>query len=169
MAELAVKNDPTGVRGVYLHSIANVVGTVAEQTFMSVMNPASSGRFMTLGTVAISSANTSPTTETTPLRGWRIGAASGGSLVAASSVAKFSSLYPNSTAEVRVGNPTITKVDALFNSPPLVDNRSSVVHTVEIPPGATFLLRPGEGIALNITADVVSRSWNLTIVWVELH
>lgn len=169
MAELAVKSDPTGARGVYLHSIAEIQGTVADQVFMTVMNPASSGRTMTLGTVAVSYSNTNPSTEPAPLRGWRISASTGGSLVAPANIAKFITSTPDATAEVRVTNPTPTYVVPLFNSPSPIDNRSSNVHTVEIPPGATFLMRPGEGIAIRKEADVTSVFWNITVVWVEFH
>ncbi|QIA28795.1 hypothetical protein [Streptomyces phage JXY1] len=101
MAEQIVKLDSTTPRGVYLHSIAAVPGTVAEQTFITLMNPVGSGRVMTLGTIALSYSNTSPATVVDPVRGWRISAHSGGSLVAASGIGKFSTTMPNATAEVR--------------------------------------------------------------------
>ena len=167
MAEQIVKLESTTPRGVYLHSIAAVPGMVAEQTFITLMNPVGSGRVMTLGTIALSYSNTSPATVVDPVRGWRISAHSGGSLVAASGIGKFSTTMPNATAEVRVDNPTITKVYPVFNSPPPIDNRSSNVHTVEIPPGATFLMRPGEGIAINKLSGTTSATWNITIVWAE--
>lgn len=168
MAEQSIRLEAPRPRGVYLHSIAEVPGTVADQTFITLMNPANSGRSMTLGTVALSYSNTSPATEPAPMRGWRISAASGGTLIAAADIAKFNTLSPNSVAEVRVGAPTATFVYPVFNSPPPIDNRSSNVHTVDIPPGATFLMRPGEGIALRKEAGTTSAMWNITIVWAEL-
>lgn len=167
MAELRVANDPTGIRGVYLHSEAEIQGTVADHNFMTLMNPSNSGRNMMLSTIAISYSNTNPATEPAPMRGWRITASSGGTLQDVADLAKFSSLMPNATAEVRVNPTSVTYDVPLFNSPAPIDNRSSNVHTVEIPPGATFLLRPGEGIGLRKEADVISAFWNLTIVWAE--
>lgn len=169
MAELRTASDPTGISGVYLHSEAEIQGTVADHHFMTLMNPAGSGRNLALSTVAISYSNTNPSTEPAPMRGWRISAASGGTLQAASDKAKFSSLMPNAFAEVRVNPTSVTYVVPLFNSPAPIDNRSSNVHTVDIPPGATFLIRPGEGIGLRKEADVISAFWNLTIVWAEFY
>lgn len=169
MAESLVKIETPRPRGVYLHSISGVQGTVADQTFITLMNPVGSGRNMTLGTVAISYSNTSPATEPSPMRGWRISASTGGTLIAPANIAKFNTLSPNAVGEVRIGNPTATFVYPIFNSPPPIDNRSSNVHTVDIPPGATFLMRPGEGIALRKTVGVTSAFWNLTVVWAELQ
>ena len=167
MAEQVTRLEAATPRGVYLHSIAAVPGTAAEQTFITLMNPAGSGRNITLGTVAISYSNSATASSLDPLRGWRISAASGGTLIAANALGKFNTLYPDPFGEVRVGNPTITKVYPVLNSPPPIDNKSSEVHTVEIPPGATFLMRPGEGIALNKLTGSTTSAWNITIVWAE--
>lgn len=169
MAEQLIKVETPRPRGVYLHSIAGVQGTVADQTFITLMNPASNTRNMTLGTVAISYSNTMPATEPAPIRGWRISASTGGTLINQADIGKFSTLMPNAVGQVRIGNPTATFVQPLFNSPAPIDNRSSNVHTVEIPPGAMFLMRPGEGMAIRKTVGVTSAFWNITIVWAELQ
>lgn len=169
MAELTVRNEPTGIRGIYLHSEAEIQGTVADHNFMTLMNPLNSGRNMALSTVAISYSNTNPSVEPAPMRGWRISAASGGTLQTVSDMVKFSSLMPDATAEVRVEPTSVTYVAPVFNSPAPIDNRSSNVHTVDIPPGATFLLRPGEGFGLRKEAGVTSAFWNLTVVWAEYY
>lgn len=158
------------ITGVYLHSIANVSGTVASQNFITLFNPVGSGKSLSLGTVAISSTNTTPSTETSPLRGWRTSSApTGGTLIAASSMARFNTLQADPVGVIRVDNPAATLDAALFSSPPLVDHRSSIVHTVDIPPGAgPFLFRPGEGLVINKPVDVISTSWNITVVWAEI-
>lgn len=158
------------IKGVYLHSIANVPGTLAPQTFITIYNPIGSGKSLSLGTVAISSSNTMPSTETSPLRGYRISVApTGGTLVAASTVQRFNTTQPNPVAEVRIDNPTVTLGGAVFSSPPLLDNRSSNVHTVDIPPGAgPFLMLPGEGLAIHKVAGTTSTVWNITPVWAEI-
>lgn len=158
------------VRGVYLHSLAAVPGTVASNTFITLFNPVGSGRTLSFGTVAISSTNTSPSTEVTPLRGHRISTApTGGTLIAASALARFDTTQVNPTGALRVDNPTVALGAGLFNVPPLLDNRSSDVHNVDIPPGAgPFLFRPGEGIAINKAVGVTSTTWNITLVWAEL-
>lgn len=158
------------IRGVYLHSLAAIPGTVASNTFITLFNPVGSGRTLSFGTVATSSTNTSPSTETTPLRGHRISAApTGGTLISAASIARFNTTQPDPTGIVRVGNPTVTLGSGLFNVPPLIDNRSSNVHNIDIPAGAgPFIFRPGEGLALNEAAGVTSTAWNITLVWAEL-
>lgn len=167
MANQIVSLEAPRPQGIYLHSIAEVQGTVEPQTFMTVFNPVGSGRNLALATVAISYSNTNPATEPAPMRGWRISAASGGTLIAAADIAKFNTLASNSVAQVRVGNPTATLVQPVFNSPAPIDNRSSNVHSVDIPAGATFLIRPGEGLAIHKEAGITSAFWNVTTVWAE--
>jgi hypothetical protein len=167
MANQVVTLEAPKPQGVYLHSIAGVQGTVAPQTFITLFNPVGSGKNITLATAAISYSNTMPATDPAPLRGWRISAASGGTLIAAASIAKFNTLYPNSVAQVRIADPAVTLTQALFNSPAPIDNRSSSVHTVDVPAGAAFIMRPGEGIALRRETGVTSTFWNITLVWAE--
>lgn len=158
------------IRGVYLHSIANQPGTVASNTYMTLFNPVGSGRTLTYGTVATSATNTGPSTDIAPLRGYRISAApTGGTLIAASALGRFNTSQPDPTGVIRIGNPTATFGTPLFNVPPLLDNRSSNVHTTDIPPGAgPFVFRPGEGLAINVSAGNTSMAWNITLVWAEL-
>lgn len=167
MAGQIIRIEAPVPQGVYLHSIAGVQGIVAAQTFMSVFNPVGSGRNLALSTAAISYSNTNPSTEPSPVRGWRISAASGGTLIPAADVARFNTLSSNPVAQVRITNPTVTLGTALFNSPAPIDNRSSGVHTVEVPPPGTFLMRPGEGIALRKNVGITSAFWNITMVWAE--
>lgn len=167
MANQVVTLEAPKPQGVYLHSIAEVQGTVEPQTFMTLFNPVGSGRNITLATAALSYSNTMPATEPAPLRGWRISAASGGVLIPAADIAKFNTLASNSVAQVRITNPTATLTQAVFNSPAPIDNRSSNVHTVDVPAGAAFLMRPGEGIAIHKEAGTTSAFWNITLVWAE--
>lgn len=158
------------IDGVYIHSIAAVPGTVALQNFITLYNPIGSGRMLSLGEVAISFANTATAGSLDPIRGHRISVApTGGVLVATSAIAKFSSAQPDPVGVVRTGNPTVTLGTPVFNSPPPIDNKSSDVHNVEVPPGAgPFLMAPGEGLAISKATGAVSVAWNITIVWAEL-
>ena len=167
MASQTVRLEASRPQGVYLHSIAEVQGTVEPQTFMTLFNPVGSGRVLALSTVALSYTNVNPATEPAPMRGWRISATTGGTLIAAADMARFDNLQSNPVGQVRVSNPTPTLTQALFNSPAPIDNRSSAVHNVDIPAGAQFLIRPGEGLAIHKEAGIVSASWNVTMVWAE--
>lgn len=169
MAENVIRIESPIIRGVYLHSIANVPGTVATQNFMSIFNPVGSGVTMTLAAAAFSYTNINPATDTTPLRGYRCSAASGGTLITASQIQRFNTLQPDPKIEVRVGNPTTTNAPfGLFNSPPPIDNRSSNVHELAIPPTQPFVCREGEGIVITKLSGVTSADWNITLVWAEL-
>lgn len=158
------------IKGVYIHSIANVVGTVEPQTFVTLFNPVGSGKTFGLGSVAISYSNTMPSTNTVPMRGHRISAApTGGTLIAAADIQRFNTMQVNPAGIVRVDNPTVTLGGAVFNSPAPIDNRSSNVHTVEVPPNSgPFIMLPGEGIAIHKASGVTSAVWNVTIVWGEI-
>lgn len=166
----AVATVNPAIKGTYLHSIANVPGTVASQTFITLFNPVGSGKVLSLGTVAFSYSNTTPATETNPVRGYRISAApTGGTLISAANLQRFNTTQPNPVGIVRVDNPTVTLGGALFNSPAPLDNRSSNVHNVDIPPGAgPFVMLPGEGLAINKLAGTTSATWNITLVWAEI-
>lgn len=159
------------IRGSYDFSIANVTGVVAANNYVSLFNPVGSGRVISFGGGFVSSTSAGATSETAPMRGLRITAASAGTLVPASDIAKFSSASPNATAEVRTGNPTVTLGAAIFNSPPTISGSvgSTVVHQIAVPPGAgPFTFAPGEGVVLRTEAGDADQRWNLSLVWVEL-
>lgn len=158
------------IKGVYIHSIAAVPGTVALQNFITLYNPVGSGKTLSLGTVALSYANTTPGTSVNPMRGYRIAAApTGGTLVAAANIERFNTAQVNPVGVVRIDNPTVTLGNPVFNSPAPLDNKSSGVHTVEIPPGAgPFVMAPGQGLAISKATGDTTVTWNITLVWAEI-
>lgn len=158
------------IKGVYLHSLAAVAGTTALQNFITLFNPIGSGKTLSLGTVAISYTNTATASSLDPVRGHRISAApTGGTLVAATNIERFNTTQVDPVGVVRVGNPTAVLGNAVFNSPAPIDNKSSDVHTVEIPPGSgPFVMAPGQGLAISKASGAVSVTWNITLVWAEI-
>lgn len=160
------------IDGVYIASLANVPGTVASNTFLTVFNPVGSGKQVILGGVFVSTTAAAATSATAPLRTHRIAAApTGGSVVAASDILKFDTTTPDPVSVVRIGNPTVTLGAAASNTPPPVTTGAGggqFVHQIEPPPGTTVLIRPGEGFALNVIAGDTAQRWNISAAWVEV-
>jgi hypothetical protein len=158
------------ITGVYVFSADEIPGVAAANNYLSVFNPVGSGKNLYLGGVFISAVTAGGTTVTAPMRGFRTTTATGGVLQATSATAKFITAYPDSVAEVRTGNPTVTLGASLFNSPPPLSSgvNSTPVHQVPIPPNsAPFALAPGEGIVLREATGDTDLRWNLSIAWAE--
>lgn len=151
----------------YDASFAAIPGVAAANNYVSLFNPVGSGKIMLPTGFFISSTCVTPLDLTDPMRVLRITASSGGNLVATADVAKFSTAHPNHTAELRTGNPTVTLGAAIINSPQPIDKRSSNVHQIDLPPGASFVCRPGEGLVLRTEAGNTGVFWNVSLVWVE--
>jgi hypothetical protein len=156
-----------------LYSQAEQSGVVAANNFISLFNPVGSGKLITLGGVFISSYAVGDIDATVQsMRGFRVTAASAGTPVAANTICSFDTAKPDTSMEVRVGNPTVTLGDAIFNSPPFIGAvKSSLpfVHQVPVPAGGgPFLFRPGEGMVLRTAAGDVDTRWNLSVAWTEM-
>lgn len=155
---------------VYDYSIAIQPGVVGPNNFMSLFNPTGSGVALSVGAVFISNGAVNATSSIDPMRGFRISAASGGTLVPTTEIAKFITYHPDPAAEVRTANPTVTLGPALFNSPPVITTGTggSDVHDVLVPPGSgPFLLLPGEGLVVRTAAGDLDQRWNISMVWGE--
>jgi hypothetical protein len=157
----------------YVYSINDVPGVAAANNFLSVFNPLTSGKtviFYLSNTVAWAGA---ATTATVSMRVLRTTAASGGSLVTASAVAKFVSASPSASAEVRTGNPTATlaSVNDLLGTPPAITSAGAGVSASAVsstPGGASFVCVPGEGIVWRTASGDVDQLWNFQVVWAEV-
>lgn len=161
---------PSGIN-FYNHQIQDVPGVVAATNFLSVFNPAASGKTLTFYTIAILPWATAATSATTSMLVTRTTAASAGTLVAASTVGKFETQSPNSVTEVRIANPTVTKVGLpLVAIPPAITAAAQGISntaTITPPPGATYDCLPGEGLVFSCALGTVSQLWNLGLVWSE--
>jgi hypothetical protein len=160
------------IKGSYVFSLANVAGTVASNNIATLFNPVGSGKIIVVGGAFISTAAGAASSSTVPLRGMRITAHSAGTLQANSTYAKFDSTIPNSIAEVRTGNPTITAGSFLWNTPPAVTSGmggGQFVHIVTAP-GATGILnlREGEGICAQVASGTTAQVWNISYAWAEI-
>lgn len=164
--------NPT-LTGVYVYSIANQPGVAAANNFISLFNPSGSGRIVSLAGIFISSYSVGQATATEPLRGWRISAASGGTLATNSTdVTKFLTTSRDPIPEIRISNPTVTLLAPFFNSPPPIGTGAGTafVHSVEAPPGAgPFTLLPGQGVVVRTASGDVDQTFNISLAWGELN
>lgn len=160
------------IKGVYVWSGANFAGVAAANNFATLFNPVGSGKLISFGGAFVSMVTSAAASATAPMRGVRITAHSGGSLIASSAFGKFDSTYPNSIAEIRTGNPTITAGSFLWNTPPAVTTGAGggqFIHTVNVPPGVgPFLLREGEGVCVQTAAGDTDQVWNISFAWAEI-
>lgn len=170
ISQYAVPNP--AITGTYVFSIPSLAGAVGANTFVTLFNPVGSGKNVSFAAAFISTAASAAAGSTVPMRGYRIAAApTGGTVQAASAIAKFNSASADSVAEIRTANPTVTLGAALWNTPPAITSGAGggqFVHEVDTPAGSPpFLLVPGEGIAINTSAGDADQVWNITIVWTE--
>lgn len=160
------------IEGAYTASIANVAGTAASNTFITIFNPVGSGKTVVVGAVFVSTVAAAGTSATQPTRIHRINAApTGGVTMAASDIFKLNTANPDPVSVIRTGNPTVTLLAAGSNTPPPVTTGAGggqFVHEIEVPVGPPFLLAPGEGIALNNSSGDTAQRWNFTIAWAEI-
>jgi len=159
--------------GAYVYSQAEVAGVVAANNFMTLTNPAGSGKIIVFAGAFISSFIVGDTGATiTSMRGYRASVVSGGTLQPASAIGKFQTSQPNPVGEIRTGSVTATLGTALFNSPPYIGaakSSSPFVHQVPIPPqGGLFTLMEGESMVLRTEVGDVDTRWNLSLAWGEI-
>lgn len=153
----------------YVFSMDKVQNQAGAYNYISLFNPAGSGKVVVISGIFLSTTLLTSSSITDSLRGWRTTAASGGTLQAASAIGKGQSQFPNASAQVRTGNPTVTLGAALFNSPSPIQDKAAPVHDVGVGSLASpFTLVPGEGIVLRSQAGIgVGATWNMSIVWAE--
>lgn len=157
------------IAGTYVFSAGNIAGIAAANNFMSLFNPLGSGKTLFFGAAYVSSNAVAGSTNAEPMNGFRITAASAGTLQAASAIGKFQSSMPTPSAEIRTGNPTVTTDAQLFNVPAPVGNQITVpAYAVTVPAVAPpFILAEGEGIVLRALGGDTDQRWNLSFVWSE--
>jgi len=179
MAEMHVAIDgPVGtyatadpnLSGVYLYSIIDVPGSAALQNFYALYNPVNSGKTVIALGVTIESYDISTVMGAPSMRVFRTSSApTGGTLISGGSINKFSTEFPNSVAQVFTGAFTATSVgSALIGFAPDEGAGSASPHSAGTTPGASFILRQGEGVFFQQPATGSSNQlWNIQMVWGE--
>lgn len=156
---------------VYQHALSDIPGVVAANNFMTVYNPPGSGKVMFALQLNVSSYSVGATSVANSLEAFRITSApTGGTLVAASSVARFNTLHPDPASVVRIGNPSATPSgELLVGFPPIISvgTGESASSSFSPPGGASFFSLPGQGLVFRTEAGDVDQRWNIDFVWGE--
>lgn len=156
--------------GLYVFSLQRQDSLVAGKNFITILNPAGSGKILTLGGFFVSYMAT-VASPAYPMRGYRTtDQPSGGTLHVASEICKLDTQLPDSVAVIRSGNPSAALGPAFFNSPVgTVKDTVSGVHDVDAPTGFNpFVIRPGEAVVLREDVGAVGHLWNVSILWREV-
>jgi len=154
----------------YFHALIDAPGVVAANTFLSVLNPIGSGKTISFFSVAPDSYATGSSPTANSLVVDRITAASGGTQVTAANINKLITVQANSIAEVRTGNPTVTKSGiSLYSWPPPIASGIGSVSSAysSVPPGQGFFCLPGQGIAFSTAAGNTNQVWSIKVTWAE--
>lgn len=158
----------------YVFSLQRQDSTVAAKNFISLFNPAASGKIVTVGAFFVSYMATNPS-PAYPMRGYRISTLpSGGTSHSESEMCRFDTQRFAPSTLVRSNNPTVgTLGAALFNVAPGItpgQQVSSHIEQVDAPFGFNpFVLYPGEGVVMRQDVGAVGHLWNLSVVWRELR
>lgn len=147
-------------------------GVVAANTFISLLNPAGSGKVMLVirGDVDAYAVGSSQTANS--MHALSITAASGGTLLAASSVFRLRSDWPDSAVEVRHSNPSVTAPTGLpvsYWPPPITSGTGGNISRNVVTPiagGVPFF--PGEGLSFRTSAGNTNQRWNFSFIWAEV-
>lgn len=156
----------------YTTAIQDVPGVAAANNFLSVLNPVGSGKLITFYGVFVLPWASGAATVAVSMNLFRISAASAGTQITAANIDKFYTGSPNSVADVRISNPTLTTVgNAVGGFPPAITAAADGVTaapSVAGPSGASFLCAPGEGLALRTASGATTQLWNLGFIWSEV-
>lgn len=163
----------THATALYVFSLERQDSTAAAKNFLTLYNPSTSGKAMTVGAFFLSYMTTVPA-PLYPMRGFRVtGEPTGGTLHAESEICRFDNQRFAPAAVIRSNNPSATLGPALFNVAPGLQqgqNQSSLVEQVDAPQGFNpFVLYPGEGVVIRQGAGSVGHLWNMSILWRELR
>ena len=161
------------ITGAYVASLTDAPGVVAANNFMTINNPSGNTKTIVLLGLFVSTYVASGASATrNSLQGMLANTISGGTVMAASAIAKFSSAAPAATAEIRTGNPTVTTAANIFNSPPAINTSTAqYVHSVGSGAslaGGTVTLLPNEGFVIRTAVGNTAQTWNISLLWGEI-
>lgn len=154
----------------YFYSLIDAVGVVAANNFISLFNPSNSGKTMSFFAIAIDSFAAGASNTAVSLKVDRITAASAGTVITAANINKLITIETDSIADVRVGNPTVTKVGSSLYSwpPPLATGTGAGSVVISTPPPSEgFICLPGQGIVLSTSSGNTNQVWSMKLTWAE--
>lgn len=163
----------TTKRYTYLYTISDVPGVAGPWNFLSVFNPAGSGVTHIALSVLVASYADGGTSATQSMTGWRTTAHSGGSLVSPPTVSRHQTNFEDPVSEVRVSGPVtvpaVGVIPVVSAFPPVIASGQGASNTISTtPPGVTFIVLPGEGLAFGTVSGDTNQFWSITYVWQEI-
>ena len=153
----------------YLYSINDVPGVALANNFLSLFNPSGSGKVLSGLQLIVSTYSGSLTASPNSLLAKRITSATVGTLIAASTIARFRTASPDPVAQVRIANPTVGGVGLAHSAsaPVISTGAGQSSSAIQPPPGASFLYAPGEGAVITTASGDLDQVWNISILWSE--
>jgi hypothetical protein len=159
----------------YSYAMIDVPGVIAANNFLSIFNPANSGKVHIPLEIGMTSYSIAMVQVPNSLAAYRTTAASGGSLVAAANILKFQTTMVDAASQVRIGNPTVTTLSStplVFKSPVVAGagggNNGTVTVEALVRNRLGVALLPGEGIVFATAVGLVNELWNIGYAWGEL-
>ncbi len=155
----------------YYYALINAPGVAAANNFLTLLNPAGSGRVIRLISVLVENVASVAQSVTVPMVMSRCSAVSGGATVTnTTSVCKGSLTDAVSVAELRINNPTATLgANAFTTAPNAINNVSGAgaYSVLRTPVGGLLYLRPGEGVIWRTASGSTAQFWNICPSWGE--
>lgn len=146
-------------------------GQGAAHRFCSVFNPSGSGMEVLIGEACVIPYASTSASSDTPFLLSRITTATGGTLQAASVINKCMTTYPDSVAEVRTVNPTVTAGARIFSFSPPSQGLTAVAFAPAqqiFHPMDHIHLMPGEGVSfLQEAGGDTDHKYNAYLYWME--
>lgn len=155
----------------YTFNLPDQTGVVAANNFFSLFNPITNTKNITIYRATVTPWTSAASNTFVSMQALRITAASGGTVVAPSTISKFNTSQPDSIADIRTANPTVTTTGiTLFSAaPPLSAGAQGATAQLvtDIPSGSTFVLQPGQGVVATTASGNTGQKWNFSITWLE--
>lgn len=157
----------------YNWSASDVPGVVAANNFVSLFNPVASGKTAVAYFLDVDNYCTAMSTTAASMQGYRITAASAGTLLSASATSRFVPTAPNPVLQIRTSNPTVTLdpvlTSQIFHDGPPVSGgaASGTGAATAIPPGASYVFPAGTGAVLQTPSGNTAQMWGFRFIWAE--
>lgn len=153
----------------YLYQVVKAAGVVAANQFISAFNPVNSGVAMLGLELSVDTFAAGSTSATDPLVGFRTSSQSGGTLIAASTIARFAPTFPDPQIEIRTGATVATTGLAVSTVAPVISvGTGNSGKSVGTPPGVFAVIPPGTGVTFGTASGAVNQIWDIRLVWGEL-
>ena len=160
---------PAGAK-VYQVALVDEPNTAGAKNFLSHFNPVSSGKVHAPLGFVMDSHCVAATNVNDSMTIFRTTAASGGTQYAANTITKFDLSAPDTTAEIRVSNPTVTTTGRVLIGigPAIYPGGGGTQPSFVTPAGGAFPLIPaGTGIVFGTATGDTDQRWNIQYTWME--